>query len=779
MSKYRKQQILKYNNDILRVESHIPMIRNLIILGNQKHIINEKKVRKKSRCNSYSSENEELMETCIRIENYTTQEEKEPDISNASSEMCLEIDEMRFSSKNKDQKVAEYKLFVDYEIGKDDIISNYITITNCGNTALKYYWERQLPSKPLQGLIPKRLPSYRFIFNKNLTLILPGQKIHLDIFFKTKEIGFAKEIWVLNTEPNIFTSGKFKMVLLSHADMFNYEDGEYAIINRIYDGMVGTVKEETLLSILQDTNFTIMQKTYEDDDKMQYSAKDIFEAINAEFGPPGSVPKIYYYEKNLVSQLQSFYNILTTELNLEYVEPWNLKLSDLYALVDEIQCTKDRAAYRGTLDEIVGKFYVTNMIENLDDYKYFAVYNLLCTMINKISAFIYDIRSYYEYPLIEVYPPVTEEVLKKQDIFLKNEYRTFKLFPENYENENYNKQICEATEFDRPPLEALKSIPFEDVNARYIAYHEIMNPQKIIDLLPQPEKKKSIKGKARESLKKIKPIEPEKIPQIKKNPSQEPFHEQSFTELLKDTIIVKPSYIQDSIKGIPDDHATMYYINIYSVVYGMLCKTITEVEEILEKLNSTKVVSRKVLKKCMDIGVASMSSLSKFETQLPSYKLKQMHLTTIDLTSEENASLNMIPSGDIISRSSLTGLDSESAISYTSSDSLLTKEYKDAQTETDYGILYYPQNKSCLMQTDYGKIILITFMFYHLIVLILGDDEIDLIAIIEHEISATSIQKLKILKHDVGTQFDPCDFCDELEISNHSLNSIASQNFEM
>lgn len=800
---YRKEKLTEFHKEILKIETHVPKMERLIVVGQNKHNLPQNR-ESQTLTDTFNSQPEEV----IKTEDYTTYVE-EKIRCDENIVMSLQIEEHTFT-KNEVQPKIEHVVMVNYAVGRDDIITKTIKIKNVGTAAIKYQWCRKIPFKILPDLIPHRVIECRFIFKKSISVILPNDECCLQIFFATDKPGYNREIWELNTEPNIFTQGSFSLILCYCADEINLTAAQEAILKRLDDG----IKEDAVNDIIVSLIHNASQNKEREAKPVIITEKDIFEAINAEFQPPGieSIPKIVHYERSLVEELKLFYERIKVDVDVEGLDTWNYKIKELYDIVHEVREAKKREGYLTVLRAIDEQFSRTKMIENVKHYKYNSIYLMMQNMIGRMTDHVFQYREMFKIPLIETYPYYDSKTSISISYNERGEYRTEKHFA-SIQKFNPNKKIdkCPVTNL-RPSLEVLRNMPLDDIESRLILYNKIkqsVGGDKQVKAASSPTKEKKAKGK-KAAAPKAKPVQKQAIPdpkleidprkkkaerrsKIVRRPveqldyiEEEPRFERKDSgsdtrticteiefktehfiipteDLGRHRIVVFPDYpdwhkdmnkvSSDSIDESPayilsyEDgtrhNNSEYYCCVYNSIRAILSETIMEIDSFLSKIENDKKVARRVLRKCIECGIPTLKPNQETKSlKLDPETVKKLLEESLEMSFEavhETAS-NIEANNEELSCGS-----SELNFNISSVESLQSGkivECKDAETETACGSLYTPRVQVQNIQTDFD------------------DDEFDLVALIERELSATSINYIKVPTEDKSVQFDDCQLCE-------------------
>ncbi|GLV42111.1 hypothetical protein CBL_04930 [Carabus blaptoides fortunei] len=395
-SKYRKHRTKELQESITRVLPHKPEVEDLVIIGKGTESLgrNEPEIE-------FSTPKVIIKETS------TT-----PLVNNKGAiEASLEVEGNTFNIKDQIQEIRKCYVAVDYDCAFNANVQSKISLKNLGTVTLRYYWKRVLLETDLLGIIPYRPPTFSFAFKKNESKILPEETKMLPIYFQTKRPGIHQETWEMFTEPDVFTSGKLLLILWANAELKNSTTVENRIRERIEEGLKNTIITDTLLDTLK------MVRTLTKSDESILSEeplneKDIFEASNVYFGVPGSLPFIYHYDEYLVGELKNLYNKLKSDND---PEEWNYQIEDIRRVIEYCEDLEEKNICNDILEQTVDALFKSKMIENVDEYKYSRVYNLLKIAFDTMTERVYELRAMFKIPLIEIYPIVDVEMYLKQE----------------------------------------------------------------------------------------------------------------------------------------------------------------------------------------------------------------------------------------------------------------------------------------------------------------------------------------------------------------------------
>lgn len=808
---YRIEKLNKHRLAFHKIEPHVPKMANLIVVGqNPCNLSQNKEVEALTDTPTstiFNAQSEEI----IKTEDYTSYV-KESISCDENIIMSLQIEDHTFT-KNQLQSIVEHRVVINYEIGRDTIINKSIKLKNVGTAAIKYEWCRIIPTKIVPDIIPHRMIECNFIFKKSVSVIVPNEEYVLELLFTTEKSGCNREIWKLNTEPNIFTGGSFTLILCYYADQINLDAAQEAIFQRIDNG----IKEKTVNDVIISLIHNASQCKEKPAKAMIFTEKDIFEAINAEFNPPGiqSIPKIVHYEASLVEELKLFYERIKTDGDVEGLNTWNYKIEDLYNIVRDVKDFKKREGYLTVLRTIEEQFCRTKMIQNVKYHKYNTAYLMVRNMFGRMTNIVLKYREVFRIPLIETYPQYDSNTCLTNEQTEREEYRTDEHFV-SIQKFNPGKKIdkCPVTVMRRS-LEVLRNMPLDDIEARLILYNQIRKSEDKVELevkvasLPKKEKKGKSKASAGS---KAKPVQNYSIPDSKlmndprkkkaekrtkvvKRPTEREPKDESGSQIktgyneiqfisepysippevfIETRIVVFPNYLnwQDDMKTESTNSAdkptynltygderrqpnSEYYCCVYNSIYAILSETIVEIDSFLSKIENDKKVSRIVLRKCIECGIPTLKWRSPETNNIISAPETNNIISdpeTIKILLEESLEMAYQPTYETVSdvepniEQELSCGSSELNFNLEYAESLkLGKmvECKDAETETPCGSLYTPAVQVKSIQADFG------------------DDEFDLVALIERELSSTSIQYMKIPTEDKAVQSDECQMCEK------------------
>lgn len=527
------------------------------------------------------------------------------------------------------------KVFVifDYDVNSKKVATEHIILKNLGTTTIRFFWKETEVIELFKDILPEKVKTTSFNFNKNAGLIIPGEEILFPIWFKTETTGTYCENWEFVTKPQVMPENvKLLVVLHASAVISDLDERMCEIKERLNNSMRHRLINEALSAALSNVPYPKFKPTV-----YSYNKKDIFEAVNGNYNPLQRKPK-YVYNKEVVRELQQIYKKVKRKVDPKC---WNYRIDELRLLAaakqkrDDIlrmqrnetfdngpqlpklkgdktifpkfesetdkhkflkrklntesrSVSKEETPLTDQLEKVIAKLKNPDIEGNSEQHKYAQVYLIMCTYFNRICNAIEDLKS-----TLGIYQSTTYPKHPKTHILHLN-YKpirlTFETFYDVYEKPQLKESI--GTLHDKPPSELIKDIPIEECKKRYKTYYDLPDT-------PPPESakggaKKSADKKDKASGKEKKDDKKEKKPQTENSdeedgyvvnelfdpyaytvypPIEDPFEEspsESLASILSNEVDVSPAIYRQ------------YKYNLYVIIYNYLEQLIGDVVNMLE-----------------------------------------------------------------------------------------------------------------------------------------------------------------------------------------------------
>ncbi|KOC65731.1 MYCBP-associated protein [Habropoda laboriosa] len=238
-----------------------------------------------------------------------------------------------------------------------------IVLENKGNRVIIYHWrDTECQSK----FIPLKRRASPFFFNKTKGVILPGQFVRLQIWFKSRNSGVSTEYWKLITSPVLCSSplifrlwGCAETVNVRTAAKFN----SVRIVDRYLDGCVGqTVAREIMEDIMEKVgSFEYPQPAY----GSLFFESEIFTLKNP----------LCFYSPSVLMEFHNIYYAVTNQTERR----WNMSLMDLREILLE---DRKHGNLLSQFSELYKECLKPTLYRFVPFDKHEAVYNFLCSFFN-------------------------------------------------------------------------------------------------------------------------------------------------------------------------------------------------------------------------------------------------------------------------------------------------------------------------------------------------------------------------------------------------------------
>lgn len=331
-------------------------------------------------------------------------------------------------SKNDDEKSTEVKNEITNEKSQSDRIkidnnlSNFeitlmysdckvncryqkiIKLVNDSSVCIRYDW-RMLPNTE-----NKRIPLkesrfvHRFFFNRNSGVILPGGSTSIEINFKSKQPGVFMEMWEFITDPP--TKYKYYLINLEAIVLDETNESswkcfkkyvEYSVMNSFARSKVN----DLLMKVGQE--LPLKDLLYSD----QLLEEDIFLHNNPDL----------FYESNSVHILKDLNYKLT-------LDTWDYSVQNLREKILKTE-SSDKEQYLDIFSKNVKNLIKPKGKSFLYDKKYKTVYEILCSLVNKIEDEGINLKKCFD--IVELTPiKLSSNVLDLKHSEIENKHKNRK-----------------------------------------------------------------------------------------------------------------------------------------------------------------------------------------------------------------------------------------------------------------------------------------------------------------------------------------------------------------
>lgn len=323
ISSYKKERMDVLREKVSQIQPHKPCLENISIVGIP------------LRCPEV--ENEVLPELDIAPEN---EEEK---ISDDSSEnFYFLLNKLRIYPDSTGTKTI--RINYDCDIYLNKLITNILKLENRSSFSIHYYWKHREKFHLFPDIIKPSLEEPSFFFNRNPNVIIPGQTMHVPIWFKPEKTGRFNEKWIFVTEPKLGCDLEIIIELLGLSSVTDFDEKCQKIEDRFEEALRTNIINETLSECVKRATAKKWEPII-----YTYNKAKIFEAVNSYFDPVQRLPK-YIYDKEVVKELEEFYR--TVKLP-HHSQVWNLDIEELRLATLERESLHNKAEIKRSILGIV------------------------------------------------------------------------------------------------------------------------------------------------------------------------------------------------------------------------------------------------------------------------------------------------------------------------------------------------------------------------------------------------------------------------------------------
>lgn len=270
------------------------------------------------------------------------------------------------SNDRSNEKPYEWDLIFRGRI--DERSEQKIIFENKGNTVIHYRWRDSSFQPNFQSFRKHDSP---FHFNKTDGIVLQGTIAELKIWYLPRSSNVFTESWRLFTDP-IICNSPLIFRFWGCADEREDEKGSSCYdISRIDLYLNRCIKDSIIREILE----TIMadidyRKPIEPAYGSLFLEDEVFRAKNP----------YHFYHRNITLELHKLYHEVTAD---QPAVPWNLSLNDLRTILLLIKRPERRRQMLLRFSDLFKECLKPPLISTfVNDKKYTAVYNILCSFAN-------------------------------------------------------------------------------------------------------------------------------------------------------------------------------------------------------------------------------------------------------------------------------------------------------------------------------------------------------------------------------------------------------------
>ena len=309
--KYRQQQMHKWSHQIKNIVPHWPNMEHLAVVGT--------KISEPQEPDQKEPEKAASVEDRLKIQSSSSglfhQYKLSLDINGIPMEFC------------EHEGIKKFRLFFEYDICSSDIMVDFLNFENRGTATLRISWKKLEKFRLFRNFTNEPWEQHGFYFSRQELVLLPGTRVNLPFWFKTRNAGNYSESWELVTAPRMWSEDyQVILVLESYAYFKNLQKEVDLIVKYIDMEAKNIVMKDILDELLESVKYTETPTV-----TCYYGEPHLFEIANLVNGRP-----LFLFNEKMVEELKLIYDSVKID---DCTCGWNYSIKQLQMLTHEKDVT--------------------------------------------------------------------------------------------------------------------------------------------------------------------------------------------------------------------------------------------------------------------------------------------------------------------------------------------------------------------------------------------------------------------------------------------------------